>query len=323
MGELSEEVQNKIDQAKKDAEGIWDLIGTLNKIVFYAKRICQLINTIYIVVSTLYILYTIIKGTEITCSATGILETIGLCHAIYTTATTYGLGTEATAAAADTSKKGLNYFCDYATCKQTFLWGPVVQDFINNNEIVGLGFGAQKYLNKPLSSYMKPQDNLIVATLFFCLPGIVYGLDKYRQIKCLYADCLQNAVGREGLPVTACEDQKAYATCKYVTGEIFALIPYTAVFDHFMGLIKNSLSNPFAALGIAASVLCSGFIFIPRDFLGYATCRGLRLLNLVGDAAQNVKNIIDEGFTIRTDYCARLEDDDNKDVKKLTTTTKK
>ena len=55
LGEVSEEVQRKIDDAKKDAEGIWKLIGTLNKLVFYAKRIRQLINIIYTVVAVLYI----------------------------------------------------------------------------------------------------------------------------------------------------------------------------------------------------------------------------------------------------------------------------
>ena len=216
-------------------------------------------------------------------------------------------------------------------CKTTFLWGPTVQNWINNAPLL-IGPGqylgpktevsksttAYDYLRdisigrggkpRPVSEYMDPQHNLIVATLFVCLPGIIYGLDKYRQIKCLYADCLQNAVGSEGLPVTACEDQKAYATCKYVTGELFAVFPWTAVIDHFLKIIKNALSNPFAALGVAVALLCKPTCYAKSDLgIPYQLCRGARLFNLLGDSLQNVKSIIDEGFTIKTDYCARLE----------------
>ena len=139
-------------------------------------------------------------------------------------------------------------------------------------------------------------------------------MEKYRQIKCLYADCLQSGVAKEGLPITACEDQKYYATCKYITGEVFALLPWTAMFDHFMGLIKNALSNPFAVIGIAVSWLCKPLCKIDPQIdggLAYHGCRFARLFNLVGDAANNVRNMVKEGFQIRTDYCARL--DDNKE----------
>ena len=218
-------------------------------------------------------------------------------------------------------KKWTDKFCDFVTCKQGYLWGGYVQNFMNkafanyvgektetegawyNPDVKRLGSG------KTISDYMNPQTNLITATLFVCVPGIIYGLDKYRQIKCLYADCLINAVGRDGMPVTACEDEKAYATCKYILGEVFAVIPYTAVFDHFMGLIKNALSNPFAILGLAFSIACwYGCRTIGDAGWVYYGCRGARLFSLVGDAAENVRNIVDEGFKVRTDYCERVED---------------
>lgn len=359
LGELGKEVQDKIDDAKDEAEGIWSLIGTLNKIIFWAKKICTIINTIFNIISIFYFVWAIVKTGELTCESTGVGNLLGACAAIYESATGQCLTTERAAAIGTGSGEGmyksLNWACDVVNCKQTTLWGPAVKNFINNElplalspgQYVGpktetepgkvfssvkpIGVkgtdGKPPALGRPISDYMDPQKNLLVATLFACLPGIIYGLDKYRQIKCLYADCLQNAVGKEGLPVTACEDQKAFATCKYITSELFALIPWTAVFDHFMRLIKNAMSNPFGVLGIASSLLCGGACPVPAAAGGqalYHTCRGLRLLNLVGTTAENVKNIIDEGFTIRTDYCQRLEDNDkNKDKVTQPTTTKK
>ncbi len=355
LGELGDAVQKKIDQAKKDAEGILDIIGTLNKIVFYAKKICQIINTIFNILGLLMLVYMIFATASTACTGTGILESLGICSAMKQVKGTMCGSHDAATGGAENLKGYSDKFCAMVNCKTTFLWGPTVQNWINNAPLLigpgqylgpktqideKAGFFDQKVVPvggsskdivpttvkdythdisvgtgkpRPVSEYMDPQHNLIVATLFVCIPGIIYGLDKYRQIQCLYADCLQNAVGQEGLPITACEDQKAYATCKYITGEIFALFPWTAVLDHFMSIIKNALSNPFSTLGIAVAIFCrkpSCIASAPLPDSGqiYFGCAGIRLLTLVGDAAQNVKNIIDTGFTIRTDYCDRLKD---------------
>ena len=243
----------------------------------------------------------------------------------------------------------LNSACDLVNCRQTVLWGPYVQNLFNNVDFGILSPGAfvgvktelqgnslnpisddrlkvvvpengktlydpvrEVFLggSRPISEYMDPNHNLIVAALFGCIPGVIYGLDKYRQIKCLYADCLQNAVGRDGLPVSACEDQKYYATCKYITGELFAVLPWTAIFDHMIGLVKGALSNPFEALGVIASIGCSQTCPTPvalSRIAAWGPCEGVKLLNQFGIVAENVKNIIDEGFKIREDYCSRVE----------------
>ena len=337
LGEVSTEVQDKIDEAKDEAEGIFKLIGTLNNLVNIAKRICQLINTIYNIVAVLYFAYFVIKRIEFTCDASIVLFPT-ICNSIYAMAVGQCGKAEVASQNADAFKKASNWACDIVNCRRTFLWGDLVKNWINDptTYLGGAGYilSPGQYLGpktdskytaidyvrdisigqggkpRPVSEYMDPQHNLIVATLFVCLPGVIYGLDKWRQIQCLYADCLQNAVGKEGLPVTACEDQKAYAKCKYITGELFAVFPWTAVIDHFLKIIKNALSNPFSALGVAVALACPTACYF-RDDSGFAyqACRGARLLTLIGDAAQNVQSIIQEGFTIRTDYCKRLEND--------------
>ncbi|MEK6984433.1 MAG: hypothetical protein AABX33_07705 [Nanoarchaeota archaeon] len=339
LGEVSGEVQRKIDEAKKDAEGIWKLIGTLNKLMFYAKKICQIINMLYNIVAVLYNIVFILTGYEIIATKTP----GGFLASFFTLTKTNiaGCQTEtSTRVVSQNMNSGLNKFCAYVNCKQTFLWGPEAQNWINSKfnaltpgsyiggkyelqkggllgfqtyasdekgEIRQIGFG------RPVSEYMDPNHNLAVATLFVCLPGVVYGLDKYRQVKCLYADCLQNAVAREGLPVTACEDQKAYATCKYIFGELFAVFPWTAVFDHFLNLIKNSLSNPFTALGAAISFGCTYTCPNPNAesrLSLWTACEGFRLFSQIGSIAGDVKNMIDEGFKIRQDYCSRLKNNE-------------
>jgi len=348
LGEMSNEVQRKIKDAKDDAKGIFKIIGTLNKLVTIAKKICQMMGTIYNVVALLYSVAYMMKYYTTACASTGILQSMGIC------AVTYGFGVSncKSEQAAHTGAQGLwktaNSFCSYVNCKQTILWGPEVQNWINNapfgfispgqylgtkTEVKGEGFFGKEVVVKdsktqtnydwvqqksygggfarPISEYMDPQHNLIVATLFACLPGIIYGLDKYRQIKCLYADCLEKSVAQEGLPITACEDLKAFSTCKYIYGELFAVFPWTAVFDHFTGLIKSALSNPFTALGVIVGYVCEPTC-PDINVQTYGACEFARLFNSLGDVIGNIKNIIDEGFKVRQDYCSRLDLEDKK-----------
>lgn len=334
VGEVSEEVQRKIDEAKEDAKGIWEIISVLNKFVFYAKKICQLINTFYNIVA---VLYTIAVALDLLALTTKAIPFLGVT---FEAPAASGCTTETgSRVVAQTSNEGLNKFCNYVNCKNTILWGPEVANWINNQPLLSPSslLGTETHVEgstwynqevkpnnnqqagplsdyiKPASAYMDPNNNLFVAILFACLPGVIYGLDKYRQIKCLYADCLQNAVGKEGLPVSACEDQKAFATCKYITTELFAIFPWTAMFDHFMGLIKNAMSNPFALLGAGISLACSYVCSLPSGArtAGLQACEFVRLLNQISSIVQDVKGIIDEGFKIRTDYCERLDDDEN------------
>ena len=347
LGELSSEVQRKIKDAKSDAKGIFKLIGTMNRLVFYAKRICQIFGIIYNTISLIYTVANLWGAiSDTTCfTLGGFIQPI--CPVVYKEKVAWcNLQQGARQSAQESFSLTGNTFCKLVNCQMTFLWGPKVQDYINNNFdylTPGLYVGKQTEatpkdsffkevtpkdqkgttstidypsgksigFNRPVSEMMDPQHNLITATLFMCLPGIIYGLDKFRQIQCLYADCLENAVGKEGKPVTACEDLKAFSTCKYIYTELFAVFPWTAVLDHYLSLIKGALSSPFAALGVGISAMCWKFCPEPTSW-GFTVCEGTKLFSTMGEVIGNINNIIDEGFKVRQDYCSRLDLEEDK-----------
>ena len=357
LGELSSEVQRKIKDAKDDAKGIFKLIGTMNRLMYYAKKICQIFGVIYNIIALFYTLVVLSGKASEACYPIPIIGQV--C------AVAFAQQKNAWCVAEQTTKQKTegefqhigNQFCKLVNCQITFLWGPKVQDFINNaptplaylltpgpyvgkqtetpkegflKEVTpksgqsqsGYNYAADKSIgfNRPVSEMMDPQHNLITATLFMCLPGIIYGLDKFRQIQCLYADCLENAVGKEGKPVTACEDIKAFSTCKYIYTELFAVFPWTAVFDHYLGLIKGALSSPFAALGAGISATCLQFCPEPTSWR-FTVCEYTKLFSTMGQVIGDIKNIIDEGFKVRQDYCSRLDLDKEKKTEQAATGT--
>ncbi|MBI2208223.1 hypothetical protein HYU50_01905 [Candidatus Woesearchaeota archaeon] len=328
LGEVSESVQKKIDDAVEDSNNILKVATFFKKIFFYGQRTCEIGNTIVNVI----VLY----------------KVAGKVWANWDAATT---GTPAnppakaqriswdiiTEEARQETLKGWPFFtkaCNFVNCKTVIDTGSgalrvdetaITFKFEDPDSLLGKWRQAGNGIIKTLdvegvvskyvggggkesnpARFMNPKDSIVVASLTACIPGIIYGLDKYRQIQCMYADCLQTGVGEQGLPVFACEDQKGYATCKYVVGEAFKVIPITAAFDYYANLIKSTLANPFKILGAGMAAACNPAI-VAEPF-SYEICAAVKIASLLGVTIQEVTSIFDSNtWKVQEDFCGRLD----------------
>ena len=364
-GNFGDNIDDKIDDAKKKAEGFWNIIGWLHKIFFWAEKICNILYTISRVIL-------VFKGFQSSTNTAAIaamgtpafpgIEAVRVpgCSAdqalgnTHTYLFTFGdkfcafincqmtggkdqkttpitdnpTGTAATAASttpAEAAKpeqsKGWWSKTTSGTGK-TFKsigsgmsnWNQWGYDTLGKMDFGGV---IKKNTGKDPSSYMNAKDNLVVAILTGCIPGIIAGVEKLRQIECMYGYCLQEGVKGDGVPITSCDDQKDYAYCKYIFGEIFALIPFTAFFDHFFGTIKNALSDPLSALSIPFAYICKP-VCIPGPkgsvdwAAGMAYCGWLQLGSMIGEIISQVQNIINaDAWKIQNDYCKMLTDSED------------
>ena len=311
LGELSEGIQKKIDDAVEDATGgVWKLIGGAKKIMYYAKRICQILS-IWHNIASAYQLFTVaISNTEDTASFYPPAKAF-----LYKMRVTQCVSTEAVKEAAVSKEGMLDKFCKFVNCQLTFDKDGKYTSILNKWQVGGkklMGFAGgdviEKWTGKDTNAYMDPENSIVVALLTACLPGIIYNLEKWRQIQCMYAHCLQEGVKQQGLPVIACEDQKSYAECKYITGEIFRAFPFTAIFDYYMNMIKNVLANPFKIIGAAAALGCATLCSGPTE-KPHSICIGVKIVSLVGQAIGDVTSMIEDGFfKIKDDYCDKLEE---------------
>jgi len=113
------------------------------------------------------------------------------------------------------------------------------------------------------STQTQAQESLIMSTLNLCLPGIIARLNDYREIQCRYAVCLRDDVP-QGVPISVCNAEKEYATCKYVTGEMFHLMNILIPFDMWMNQIKALLADPASMIGAlwggVCQLWCNGYM---------------------------------------------------------------
>lgn len=350
LGEYGEGIESKIQDAKDDAfGGIWKIIGTLKKLLGYAKLVCNvllMLQKIKLIWNYITVDLTAVHLRLVGTPVEPILAAIksGGCNIEDV------LGEEA--------KKSYIFWegpCKFINCQMSpnppdsdkgndakkGSWWANIKDSIGSwtyqgNQLLAKATTNSKLVAFPFSmmapgasgtigevtgkqpyQYMNARDNLLVAIVTGCIPGIINGLEKYRQIKCLYADCLeQNSVNN--VPVKICEDQKSYATCKYIFGEIFAILPWTALFDYYMGMIRSALSDPLSAAGIVLSFECKPVCEpTPEGSMRWkyieGWCRGVAFMSILGEVINDVNGIIDDYKQMKGDYCARIKEEDNKD----------
>jgi hypothetical protein len=348
LGKFGDGIQKQIDDAKDDAEnGLWKAVGFLETILKYAKLICNALYMLHKLAVLWKAITTPLTMAHLSMVGTPYEPLLGQAKAGACT----GDKTVTDLAKQSYATKTGDKWCKIINCQPSpqvdgkgggGTKGGMFSDIsesltswnVRGNEffakwpgggteasILSLGQAGgwgqegtiEDWTGKSPSSYMNSRDNLLVALVTGCIPGIINGLDKMRQIDCLYAHCLeQNA--HNNVLVKTCDDQKKYATCKYITGEIFAFIPYTALFDYYTGLIKRALSDPLTAIATVFTYIlntciprCEPTIDASRQWIGNEQiCRGLQFAAELGEIVNDYNGIIDSYDQIKEDYCKRI-----------------
>ncbi len=232
----------------------------------------------------------------------------------------WGVPARAAAEVTDTSawlsKETLTQFCDFVNCRMTNddtktglggagqLIGGGVPWRENLQSIMSLGpvgDTLEQTLGVNMDTYFDVKNNVYLSAVTLCVPGLIYNLEKYRQIQCFYGYCLQDLTAT-GIPAKSCEKQKAYLECKYFVTPAFKLFSIVNLFDDLMETVKSIVSDPFAALGFIANLVCS-----PSQAT-WTPCRVVHVITVALDTWENVQEIWGEFEGFSDDYCKELED---------------
>lgn len=331
LGEFSDETQKMIDDAKdsKWVKAKW--LGTLNKLLGYSTTICGTIQTVKNVGDFIKLLGLLLDATAkevlITTGWTGIGA--GVATAIDTTR----MGTQTSAQAMDISTgwtwgKFGNVYCKAMSCRLFYdeLWQNEitktltgVQKFVLEKADFGTIYnalgtsgyyidtkGSQTGFETHLTARLNPKDSIILSIATLCLPGVIYNLEKWRQIDCMYVSCLENNA-RRGLPLSICGEQRSYGKCKYVTGELFQLTPL-AILNNFGDLVRRALSSPFGVVDISLAVTCSGLIFTPFTGAMANVCLANKIAGLGIDILEDIEGwIAGDKLKSPPDYCTQMQ----------------
>jgi len=326
LGEITKVRDEKIQDALDDADDYLAWVGALRSVFKYAELICNLINIFYNLVASFNAVVLALTASSDVAMA---IPLIGAplkaqAGAACVTADSFRQGINEAVYSKGSLGGVLHKFCSFVNCQiglGTVLeelgmkkaTDTVFADQVWNTLDFGLGISGKRDTGTiPFDrrAVVDAKSSLFWSTINLCIPGILYNLDKLRQVQCRYALCLAQDV-KNGFPESVCEDMKSYMTCKYVYGEVFRFLPVTAVLDYYTNLVKGALSDPVNLIvGLSSKFLlnCKAECLITTSGTVHA-CLVLKTLSTLGQSYKDVSTIIKgSAFEVGNDWCDQLED---------------
>lgn len=370
FGELSKNVDEDIEDAVDSADGFLKWVGTIEKFVGYAGKMCQFKSIISSILGTFDVILSVMDFTSKALMAIplaqGAAEDVdnlrrNLCK------TGKGPLEQWFTGGGDPTKtldglQGVFGFldnaCAFIECRLSsskeksdwswlrdgaaFMsggglpginWCQSTQDFLSlgTNSKMGNLFGditteniEAKYKgvtnNNP--QLIDVKDSLVWSTACFCVPGILYNLNKLRQINCRYATCLMDDMKNKGIPKSYCSDTKHYQTCNFVMGEVFSLLPIMAFLDKIYKMLVDVMSNPFAAVSLVMGCICGGckgvipgvVDYCEGPMMGtlYTVCITTKTIAKIGDATASIMQLAKTAnadyWKVNNDWCSQMEE---------------
>lgn len=283
LGELSQSIKDTIAQLKKDNKLIEsNLIGDLKDFLDKAKLICGLWNALVNIPTVLGVIVDFLSS----CSATGFLTPI--CKPAQESF--------------NGARQGLNIFvghgwinnvnelCKIINCGllQTKWFGgsewAKFQRFITEIEIElpAEAIGKEKVEGKKIKiSLLSVEESIVWSIIFLCVPGIINFLQKWRAIECEYICCLKET--SKGYPKYICDKQREFMQCKFVWGQIFNAIPFSAAWNAVGRNLANLFANPTQVVNLLADVGCDVKCASPGSSGWCMLCTATNLAELVAD----------------------------------------
>ncbi|MBW2995644.1 hypothetical protein KY312_04790, partial [Candidatus Woesearchaeota archaeon] len=289
LGGVATNLAEKIDKEKKKVEtGFWGAIGDLEMFMSYVRILCSFVNVAVYVNKMINFANAGLEGLRNT--AFGSPAAIAGCAAL-----------EGTNVGISSVVGFMQDVCLFVSCSPNPKLGRyaayqgIILNMYNAWTLKG-PFG----MAKTTSLY----DNLILSTAGLCVPGMIYNLNKLRQIQCRYIYCLENEVPTGIATIESCRELKDYQECKYVWGEVFQFITFVPVLDAAAAFLKSFLTDP---VGIIRAIIVYGCVlWCPASNSKTTLCDIGAWVVLAIDLANDIVSGFTQAKTIRQDYCSRV-----------------
>ncbi len=300
LGSIDENTRKKVDEVKNSAlvQGKW--IKDLENVFNFIGGLCNLYNYVAGIPAIL----------------SGISAALGLAAIIFPPLEPASLQVNGVSESLSGGITGLlggimTPLCQFHSCNVNFGikefgdWQKAVNSYTSGAIIVeNLGPDLKPFAEKLKTSFaVNPRESIILSAVTLCVPGMIYNLQKARQIECAYLYCVNTYVAG-GVPLFFCDAQRAYGWCRYVVGEIFSLVPFGELVNTFVREFVAAMTTWVGLINLGLQAC----IFIDKTPGSRGFCR------LVHDTARGASVIADlfyvkswEGlFKPAGDYCEEV-----------------
>ncbi len=273
LGAMDENLEGKINEIKEETWfTIADKIKVVNKAIQWANwgiGIIQIINSVVII-------YEVVTGTLTPLEAAAITSPIarGACAKVKTAQKSVIEGIKwlqipvaiLSCDVRAAGRGGENLLGMYGGLQRTAL------DRYN-------AWSGRALLGLPAKS---AYENIWVSMIALCPAGIVYNLEKYRQVRCREMLCYQNEVPAGIATPESCAKLGEYLSCRYVWGNLLgSAFPLIGAWDAIITFIKDWVSSPLGWVRALLMVPC--IITCGKGVTLASTCTVTTVIIKLGD----------------------------------------
>ncbi len=142
-----------------------------------------------------------------------------------------------------------------------------------------------------------PKKSLITSILTGCIPGVISGINKYRQAMCQWLLCYKINVAYGSMTAYQCDELFKFTVCKYVLGEVWNVIPFYQYASQMNKLINDFLANPIMVVPYAIDTACSKFCTSGNAGWtggGCAVCSFIKFANTLSGIAGSIFGLVQQ-----------------------------
>lgn len=321
LGDLYNDVDRQVRDAMNDGFANQEWIGTLRDILAIGEQICNWKVLLNNVITTLT---TVTMAFGITAEALSSNPfTAWLAPSVGSTAQTFCTIEEQAAEGYKNFLGWLDYLCSIVNCKAVsggtegdiggYLGGdvPWCRDFKEALNEFDFGLGAAGGM-KEAGTQVDVKNSIILSTVCLCLPGIIYNLEKLRQIQCFKATCYYDKVREEGYPTSFCEGMYGYLLCQYAVGQVFSLLPFVQFFDKAMNIVVDLITNPVALFTLVIGGICTETCpSLQKQSEAFFACAIFKTIATAGEAWASfaaMSEAEDMFSPVGNQYCERMQE---------------
>jgi len=316
LEDVTKNVDKKIKKALKDGLASHNYLTDLNKILAYGKLICQVKTILTNIIGVLFALALLLGIAGV--AADSALPGAGQAEKqLAVTVCNYEEGVS------EGYKDVLNFLdsiCSIVNCAATSeksgvegYAGGMACENIDKYIKEAVPAGMQATAEAVGGDIFDIKESLILSTVCFCVPGIIYNMEKLRQAHCFKAVCLNDYIKEEGYPVSFCDDTHDFLICQFVIGQIFALIPFAAFFDNLINIVLDVITDPVKLFTVLLGSVCEAVCpELESDPAGYAVCAIYKTVSVLSEAVASVMLYSKNSEAFRNPvgnvYCERAEE---------------
>ncbi|MBI4980491.1 hypothetical protein HZC30_02945 [Candidatus Woesearchaeota archaeon] len=131
-------------------------------------------------------------------------------------------------------------------------------------------------------------ENMYLSIAGLCLPGIIFNIDKAREIHCRKIVCYGREVPQGIATIDSCNKLYDLQMCEFVWGPVMDLIPFLGALGQIGQMIKSAFTSPMGLITLTETAACFTFCFTTGGGPLLITCKVTAGINKALDIVNSI-----------------------------------